>query len=198
MVMAERASTHSRAQRSAVSKPRPWTRADLARLPDDGNRYEVLNGELLVTPQANPVHQRIASELMLILEPYCQRHSLGVVVGPGAIPFGKNELQPDVQIIPCAIADLKRGWKRLPRPLLVIEILSEGSRHFDTGKKRDAYLDRGIADYWILDPDERSATMVRPALGDVTVEHLLTWRPAGVTEPLEIDLDVVFQGATGR
>jgi len=178
-------------------RPRPWTRADLARLPDDGNRYEVLDGELLVTPQANPVHQRIAAELMFRLEPYCQRHTIGIVVGPGAVPFGKNELQPDVQVIPCTASQLRRGWVRLPRPLLVVEILSEGSRRFDTGKKRDAYLAWRIPDYWILDPDERAVTIVRAGRDDITLRRTVIWEPAGTAEPLKIDLAGLFRGAMG-
>jgi Uma2 family endonuclease len=108
-------------------KTRPWTRADLARLPDDGNRYEVLDGELLVTPQASVSHQRIAIELSMALEQYCARHSIGFVVGPGAVPFGKNELQPDVQVIPGPPPPAKTKWTALPLPLLVVEILSDST-----------------------------------------------------------------------
>jgi Uma2 family endonuclease len=179
---------------------KPWERADLARLPDDGNRYEVLDGELLVTPQANPVHQRLAAELMYRLEPYCQRHALGIVVGPGAVPVGKSELQPDVQVIPCTAAALRRGWAKLPRPLLVVEIVSEGSRRFDRGKKRDAYLAWRIADYWIVDPEERTVTVARVGREDVTVRDEVAWQPMGAegaAEPLKIDVAGLFRGAMG-
>ena len=191
--------THAppRSRHHARSSTRPWTRADLARLPDDDNRYEVLNGELLVTPRSNPVHQRIAAELMFRLEPYCTHHGLGVVVGPGAVPFGKNELQPDLQVIPCAPSQLRRGWVRLPRPLLVVEVLSEGSRRFDEGKKRDAYLEQGVADYWIVDPDERSVTVARAGQPDSTRRDRVTWRPGGADEPLTITLPAFFVAALG-
>ena len=103
MVMASRAPGTTRPRRAATPKepaPRPWTRADLARLPDDGNRYEVLDGQLLVTPQATYAHQRVAIELAMRLEIYARQHAVAHVVGPGAVPFRKNELQPDVQVIP--------------------------------------------------------------------------------------------------
>src|SRR5579862_9510550 len=109
-------------------RTRPWTRADLARLPDDGNRYEVLDGQLLVTPQASFPHQYAASELIAALGVYCRQHALGVVVGPGAVPFGKNELEPDVEVVPVAPRDITDTWDDAPRPILVIEVLSQGTR----------------------------------------------------------------------
>src|SRR6185369_2826864 len=88
-----------RSPRRTPARPRirPWTRADLARLPDDGNRYEVLDGALLVTPQASLPHQRVAFRLAVAIDAYTARHGVAHVVGPGAVPFGANELQPDVQ-----------------------------------------------------------------------------------------------------
>src|SRR5689334_17773334 len=68
MFMPSHTGVRTRARPASVPRPRrprPWTRADLARLPDDGNRYEVLDGELLVTPQANPPHQRWAALLLV-------------------------------------------------------------------------------------------------------------------------------------
>lgn len=95
---------------SAPPRPRPWTSADLARFPNDGNRYEVLNGELLVTPQANLSHQHFAMVLAMRLAPYCKRHSPGLVVAPSAVPKGKSELQPDVQVVPCTPEQVHLGW----------------------------------------------------------------------------------------
>jgi Uma2 family endonuclease len=176
-----------------ATKTRPWTRADLARLPDDGNRYEVLDGELLVTPQANPPHQWIAAELMSALRDYCTRLRLGVVVGPGAVVFGRNELQPDVEVIPCAADDLASTWDDVPTPILVVEILSEGSRRHDRVTKRDAYRDRGIPVYWIVDPAERTVCVVRPDRADEVVRDVLKWQPAGASKPLEIELGAILR-----
>jgi Uma2 family endonuclease len=176
-----------------ATKTRPWTRADLARLPDDGNRYEVLDGELLVTPQANPPHQWIATELASALRDYCTRHSLGVVVGQGAVVFGKNELQPDVEVIPCAPGELARRWDDVPTPILVVEILSEGSTRHDRVTKRDAYRDRGIPVYWIVDPEERTVRVVRPDRADEVVADVLRWQPVSALEPLEIELSAILR-----
>ncbi len=73
-------------------RTRRWTRADLERLPDDGNRYEVLNGNLFVTPQAAFDHQDIAGALLVALRTYCAQHEIGIVVGPGS--SGRTSCSP--------------------------------------------------------------------------------------------------------
>lgn len=137
----------------ATSSPRKrrrfhWTRAHLERLPDDGNRYEVLEGELLVTPQAGMAHQRISAILAAKLDAYGQQHAIGVVFASGAVVFGENELLPDVQVIPMTEREARVGdWKTSPTSLLAIEIVSPGSERMDRGKKRAAYLGLGIGEY---------------------------------------------------
>src|SRR5690242_13970272 len=119
-----------------------WTREDLARLPNDGNRYEVLDGKLLVTPQASFPHQFAAMRLIRILGDYCERHGLGVAVGPAALILGKDELQPDVEVVPLSPDKVNRKWIDVPIPILAIEILSAATRRRDLVDKRLAYLNR--------------------------------------------------------
>ena len=175
-----------------TTKTRPWVRADLARLPDDGNRYEVLDGELFVTPQAAFRHQRIASRLMFALQPYCERHALGDVVGPGAVAFGKNELQPDVYVTAGSPGDGAK-WQDLPLPLLVAEVLSDSTGHRDIGKKREAYLRINIPTYWVIDADERRGYVWTPSSPEpVTVTDVLRWQPRADLPPLDIPLDTLL------
>ena len=175
---------------------RRWTRADLASLPDDGNRYEVLDGELLVTPQASYDHQRVAARLMLALGLYCERHGLGEVVGPGAVVFDANELQPDVQVVPGARVTRGAHWKSLPVPSLAIEILSDSTSQRDLGKKRDAYRRIDIPAYWVVDPDQRHVLVwTRASEQPVTVTDLLRWKPSADVPPLEISLDSILPPA---
>lgn len=170
-----------------------WTRADLPSLPDDGNRYEVLDGTLFVTPLPAPAHQRIAFNLMHLLEPYVIRHGLGTVLGPSAVVFGDNELQPDVAVIPIGPHDLPREWKLVPRALLVIEVLSPTTRQRDLSLKRRGYQRLGIPDYWVIDPDERNALQWKPELDEPVVERVaLTWTPLDEAEPLVIPLGAIF------
>ena len=175
---------------------RRWTRTDLERMPDDGNRYEVLDGELYVTPQAAYVHQWIAAQLMFSLMPYCDRHALGSVVGPGAVVFGKNELQPDVQVISGPRPAPGTEWKDLPLPLLVVEILSASTERRDLGKKRDAYLRVDIPTYWVVDADERRVLAWTPASPVHTVvTDVLRWKPRADLAPLEIQVESILPQA---
>jgi Uma2 family endonuclease len=179
-----------------VTTTHRWARADLGRLPDDGNRYEVLDGELFVTPQAAYRHQAIAFDLAFALQRYCIDHDIGRVVGPGAVVFDQNELQPDVQVIPGhhpPQADTE--WEQLPLPLLVAEVLSDSTRQRDFGKKKAAYERLGIATYWIVDPGKRRviAMSVRSAEPEI-VTDVLRWQPRGDLPPLEIPI-ATFLGA---
>jgi Uma2 family endonuclease len=177
-----------------ATSTRRWTRADLAYLPDDGNRYEVLHGELLVSPQASYGHQLIALALAHVLYAYCEKHRIGHVVGPGAVVFGKNELQPDVQVIPGPRQPLATKWEKLPRPILVVEIVRDSvSRRSALGKKRDAFGERGIEEYWVIDPDKRRALAFRPAAAEPrVVRDSFRWQPRADIAPLEIPVASMF------
>jgi Uma2 family endonuclease len=170
-----------------------WSRADLARLPDDGNRYEVLDGQLFVTPLPGPPHQVIAFRLMRLLAPYLERQSLGCVFGPGAVVFGKNELQPDVVVFPVEEGALTEKWDDLPRPTLVVEVLSRTTRRRDLHDKRKAYLRLEIPEYWVIDRFQSHALRWRPGDADPVVEtEAIVWHHAGATEPLVIRLEEIL------
>lgn len=197
MATRARNNTRARTRPSAVPKARPWTRADLNSLPDDGNRYEVLDGCLLVTPQASLAHQYVAFELAIMLEHFVRHHGVAHVVGPGAVPFKKNELQPDVQVIP----GRRRlsTWDDAPSPILVVEVLSQSTRHRDFGVKLDAYLNRvNVPTVWVVDRKKREVHVcVRGALPRIERQSL-EWHPPGAPEPLRIDLHAFFVSALGE
>ena len=165
-----------------------WTRANLASLPNDGNRYEVLDGKLFVTPLPAPVHQRIAVQLILRLEPYVAAQGLGYVVGPGAVTFGENELQPDVVVFPGSPPGIGAKWDELPQPALVVEILSATTRQRDLSEKRKAYLRLRIRDYWIIDPFERRATCWTPDAIEPVITGSIAWQPRPGREALVVPL----------
>ena len=178
-----------------ATKTRRWTRADLASLPDDGNRYEVLDGELFVTPQAARLHQRIAFRLAHLLEPWCVAHGVGYLVGPGAVPFGENELQPDVQVIPGIDPQDETSFEECPPPILVAEVLSPSTARRDLGKKRDAYLRIGIPTYWVVDPGRRRVLVWTPSSSEpAIVTDVLRWQPRAGIPPLEIPLGSFLPG----
>jgi Uma2 family endonuclease len=184
-----------------ATKTRRWTRADLERLPDDGNRYEVLDGELFVTPQASVPHQWIAVELTARLRTYLNEHTLGVVLGPGAVIFDDSELQPDVLVVPAPVGALPERWELLPRPILVVEVLSKSTSRRDLGLKPPAYLALSIPEYWVIDRFERRALVWRGrANSPEIVTTALRWVVRPEIEPLVIPLADILprEGASPR
>ncbi len=181
-------------------RTRRWTRADLARLPDDGNRYEVLDGELFVTPQAAYAHQSVAMRLMFALQHYCVQLDIGEVVGPGAVVWEKNELQPDVQIIPGRHEPRRETkWDDLPHPILVVEVLSDSTRRRDFGKKRDAYARILIPTYWIVDIEKRAVVVWTAGSPEPEfITDVLRWPPMAGIAPLEIRLAGIFGPAPAQ
>ena len=177
-----------------ATRTRRWRRADLAQLPDDGNRYEVLDGELLVTPLPARRHQSIVARLIRTLGPYCNRYGLGEALGPGAVVWLKNELQPDLSVIPDwddSVDDVK--WEESPIPVLVVEVLSDSTSRRDLGKKRDAYERLRIHNYWVIDREQRRALIWTSVWGEPTiVTDTIRWQPRGDIPALEIPLDAVL------
>lgn len=135
-----------------VSEPgRPFTVADLETMPDDGRRYELIDGTLLVSPAPAWRHQEMAFSLGVALRGTCPRE-LRVLIAPFAVQTSdSDEVQPDV--IVARYVDLTD--KNLPvAPLLAVEALSPSTRLFDLNLKRAHYERIGVPSYWVLDPNE--------------------------------------------
>jgi Uma2 family endonuclease len=127
----------------------PFTVSDLDRMPDDGHRYELLDGTLIVSPAPSPPHQRVAVMLCHVLELACPEDlivfpNVGVRIGP------RSALEPDVVV--ARAADVS-GARLARPPLLVAEILSPDSALRDLNLKKAAYERFGIPSYWVIDPD---------------------------------------------
>ena len=138
----------------------PWGREltveDLDRLPDDGHRYELIDGALVVTPAPRRLHQVAVVELLYLLRSLVPA-GLSVLVAPFDVRLNqRTNLQPDLLV--CREADLSEA--NLPvAPLLAVEVLSPSTRHIDLGLKRSAYESLGVPSYWVVDPDEPSITV---------------------------------------
>jgi len=126
-----------------------FTVDDLDAMPDDGRRYELIGGAIVMTPAPEPLHQRVEFGLARRIEDACP-HGYEVFVSP--IDFdlpGGHRVEPDIIVVPHASV----GEKRLSGPaLLVVEIVSPGSVVNDQVTKRDAYAKAGVPAYWIVDP----------------------------------------------
>jgi Uma2 family endonuclease len=129
---------------------RPLTRADLAAMPDDGHRYELIDGVLVVSPSPSMPHQSVLFELAVQLRNACPTH-LKVYVAPLDVTFADDTvLQPDVLVVDRPVA----GQLTLTQgPLLAVEILSPSTRHLDLAFKRARYEAAACPSYWVVDPD---------------------------------------------
>jgi Uma2 family endonuclease len=165
---------------------RAWTLDEVHRLPDDGNKYELVRGELFVTPAPTVDHETIIARLARVLEPYAAAHGLGLVYRPRAVlRFEGSEVEPDLMVRQPPSGKRVR-WEKVPVPILVIEVLSPFTRRRDREQKRAFYIDAGVAEYWIVDPESESVTVVRPGCEDVTLRDELLWRPRSELPPLAV------------
>lgn len=171
-----------------------WTLEELHSLPDDGNKYELVRGELFVTPPPGDQHETILAKLTEMLTPYVRLHRLGHVYRPRAVMrFDGSEVEPDLMVRQ-AHPDRQGNdsdWTRAPIPILVVEVLSPATRRRDLNQKRSLYVDAGVAEYWALDPAEQSVMVVS---GESTrvVRERLDWFPTGASEALELSLAEVL------
>lgn len=175
-----------------------WTREMVLALPDDGNRYELFDGELLVTPAPAAAHQIAVTLLWQALAPFVTTHRLGLVMtSPADLHLGGDQLsQPDLFVVPHLPID--RKWSEFPNPSLVIEILSASSARHDRIVKRRRFQRTGIPEYWVVDLDARVVECWRPR--DERPEILderLSWQPSGATEPFTIELPRLFREVWG-
>ncbi|BBY45750.1 Uma2 family endonuclease [Mycolicibacterium celeriflavum] len=134
----------------------PLTVSDLETMPDDGRRYELIDGVLIVSPAPGTRHQTIAYRLFGVLDAACPSE-LAVIGAPFAVHQGDFiELQPDVLV--GRLGDFTA--KDLPAPpVLVVEILSPSTALIDLNTKKAVYERLGVPDYWIIEPDEPRLTV---------------------------------------
>jgi Uma2 family endonuclease len=185
------------ARMSGAASPTKWTYADYARLPDDGNRYEVLDGKVLTTPSPSASHQMIAEALYFRLREYIRDHQLGRMIWDLDLLFVSGQfLRPDMMFVPNAERHrlLDRGMEGIPG--LVVEIVSPSSGRIDKIMKPARYADFGIPEYWAVDP-ERRAILVWDFEHGATEPRIETsrvvWQPDPLASALELDVTSIFE-----
>ncbi len=160
-----------------------WSYAEFERLPDDGNRYEVIAGELVVSPSPRPRHQRAAVRLTSALEVFTQAHGLGeVYAAPTDVLLADGDyLVPDVVFVRRDRAAIVSERAIESAPDLVVEVISPSTALLDRGIKRERYALYGVPLYWVVDVDLRQIEVYRLAESpDEPVEvatDTLTWQP---------------------
>lgn len=153
------AATRTKPTRTKTIRPPQqgdWTYEDYAQLPDNGMRYEVIAGELFMAPAPRAIHQEAALNLASELLFFLKEHKLGkVYIAPIDVVMGDlaTPVQPDVVFIRQENLGIVKD-KIEGVPDLLVEVLSPGSRVMDRRQKFDLYARVGVAEYWLVDPDE--------------------------------------------
>jgi Uma2 family endonuclease len=179
---------------------RRYTVEEVLAFPDDGNRYELVDGALFVTPAPRQRHQRVLGRMYVRLENYVAgRSELAVAfVSPADIIWGPGEyVQPDLFVVPAH--EVTGNWRDCRTLLLAVEIVSPSSARADRTVKRRLYQRRGVGTYWIVDPDAALVEVWHP--GDDRPEiatELVRWRVAPDADELVIRLAEVFEGLPPR
>ena len=177
---------------------RRFTADELADLPDDGNRYEVIDGELFVSPAPMVVHQRVLMMFLRRLDPYADHCGLELLPAPTAVRASPvTEVQPELLVCSGAADAVENGKRiRMPALWLAVEILSPATKRLDRERKRKAYLGNGVRDYWIVDGATRSVDVWTPERKSARTTHdTLVWHPVPELDALRIDLPSLFREA---
>lgn len=178
-----------------MAAPIYYTADQVRALPDDGNRYEVVHGELLVTPAPRLLHQEVVRRLLVSLSRYLESEPVAhVLPAPADISWGPDTLvQPDVFVIPLEQARTL-DWVRIKDLLLVAEVLSPSSARADRFTKRIEYQRHGVPQYWVVDADQQQVEVWTP---DDTAPRFernrLVWHPAGAARAFELELWELFK-----
>ncbi len=139
-----------------------WTYEDYAALPDDGRRYEIVNGVLVMAPAPSPEHQSITVRIAYYLFPHIDLAGIGkLFTAPIDVDLGpKNVYQPDLVVVLNTHLDRVAEKKIIGAPDLVVEVASPSTAAYDRLTKYDVYARAGVTEYWIVKPTRRTVEVL--------------------------------------
>lgn len=178
---------------------RRYTADEVLAFPSDGNRYEVVDGELFVTPSPAQRHEIVRWRLQGALHAYLLPHQ-NFAIGfsaPADIIWSQQEyVQPDLLVVPRK--DVTGDWRDCRTLLLAVEIVSPSSARGDRLKKRVLYQRRRVATYWVVDPDAQLIEVWHPddARPEI-VAGVARWRLAPELPEMVVDLPKLFAELPG-
>jgi Uma2 family endonuclease len=171
-----------------------YTVDDLEHFPRDGNRYELLDGVLLVTPAPGTPHQLVVSRISFALMNALMVPGHAFVFATGAVSFPpRTQLEPDILVVP-ARYPVKQKWHEEREHWLAVEVYSRSSRIYDHDFKRDNYLRLGVKEVWLVDRIARSVEITRELGRSETVSDAIVWRPPTLDVDVRIELSEIFAG----
>jgi Uma2 family endonuclease len=178
----------------AMTTAEPWPAAgqlftvdDLERMPDDGRRYELVDGVLVVSPAPRVPHQLVLAELIVLLHA-ASPPGLFALPAPGVRMSDDTELIPDLVVIP---RDQLTGRRVTRPPLLAVEIQSPSTALFDLNTKKAVYERFSIASYWVVVPDVDQPELIAFELRDgryQQVAHVTGAKPFRAERPFPVEV----------
>ena len=174
-----------------------WTYEKLLSLPDDGRRYEIVDGELWLMTAPSLPHQIAVSDLQFALRLYLRpRRDVVCLSAPCDLPISATTVfQPDI-LVASRPTSQRFAPGQAKHVLLTVEVLSYTTAHRDRGVKRERYLGGGVSEYWIVDLNARHVERWTPGLTHpVVVREELTWCPPGAAEAFRLHLPTFFSEA---
>jgi Uma2 family endonuclease len=167
---------------------------DWLAFPDDGRLYELIQGEVHVTPPPGIEHQRISRDLEFKLLTFLRERAAGEVLdAPVGVRLSDEDVfEPDLVVVLAEHADRIGAQVIDGAPDLVVEILSPGTAGRDLGPKRQAYLRAGVPEYWIVDPASQAIEVLALERGEY-VRSGLYRRGDTLRSPLLAGLEIALQ-----
>jgi Uma2 family endonuclease len=159
---------------------------DFVKLPDDGKRYEIIDGELFVNPAPVPRHQRIVARIVSAFDQYIETHGGWAAGSPVDVVLADDRIvEPDVIFIKDDRASIIGPKNIQGPPHIVVEVLSDGTRRYDEVQKRKLYESSGVDEYWVVDPELELVKVYRATNGVfVRVAEIDTEIGGDITSPL--------------
>jgi Uma2 family endonuclease len=171
---------------------------DYRQLPDDGKQYQIIGGELYMTPAPTTIHQRIALRLKLKLFEFVERNKLGEVLdAPVDVILSMTDVvQPDIVFVAKERMNIITQKNIVEAPDLVVEVLSEHTETIDRKKKKELYARHGVREYWIVDPEAKTIDQFLNENGQLTRTHTIKsgeTLASQIVEGLQVSVDEIFK-----
>lgn len=168
---------------------------DYVKLPDDGKRYEIIDGELYVNPAPVPTHQFIITNILTAFRVYARAHGGRAAGAPIDVVLADDRIvQPDVIFIKADRFSIIGPKNILGAPHIVVEVLSDGMRRYDEIQKRQVYESSGVDEYWVVDPEIEMVRISRSIGGAyVKAEEINTDEGGTITSPLLPDFSLPIE-----
>lgn len=185
---------------ASILKPadkKQYTYEDYAKLPE-GAPYQLIGGELVITPSPVPFHQIISRRIGFELVKFVEERNLGEVIhAPMDVYLSETETyQTDIIFISKERLNIIGSKKIEAAPDLVMEILSESTAYYDLRHKKNIYEKTGVKEYWIVDPMEKSMEVYENINGEFRIFTQAIEKGAvnsKIIERFEIELGKVFE-----